>query len=171
MDRRSFIAKILGLIAALGWAGTQPAAARRQASNKPSRDFDIAIIGAGLFGSAAARHLSETNDGVALIGPAEPQQRRNHQGIFASHYDASRLVRGIDPDLTWATLAKRSIDRYRSIEKASDISFYHDIGYMMVTPGGLGENWFNKIIREHFLELNISLKKSTIFQTNPKMQS
>lgn len=136
INRRHFITTGLGLAAS-------SALARQQSPGSESRVFEIAIIGAGLFGSAAARHLSAIGHDVALIGPAEPEQKNTHQGVFASHYDESRLVRGIDPDVTWATLAKSSIERYRDIESASGISFYHDIGYMMVTPGGLGEDWFN----------------------------
>ena len=159
INRRSFLGKFLGLVATLGWASTRPAKARQQDSTKRSNNFEVAIIGAGLFGSAAARHLSKISDGVALIGPAEPQQARTHQGVFASHYDASRLVRGIDPDPLWATLATRSIDRYRSIENSSGLSFYHDIGYMMVTPGGLGEDWFNlPAMREVAAELSVDIE-------------
>lgn len=114
-----------------------------RAQQPASRSFDTAIIGAGLFGSAAARHLSRTADGVALIGPSEPAERRTHDGVFASHYDVSRLTRIVDPDLVWGTLAKRSIARYREIEERSGLRFYNEIGYMMVTPGGLGADWFD----------------------------
>ena len=152
INRRHFITAGLGLAAST-------ALARRQSTNNTSRIFDIAIIGAGLFGSAAARHLSAFGDDIALIGPAEPARPRAHQGIFASHYDESRLVRGIDPDLTWATLATRSIERYRDIESASGISFYHDIGYMMVTPGGLGEDWFDlPAMREVAADMNVEIE-------------
>jgi sarcosine oxidase len=158
MKRRTFLASSLGLAASLTLAPVKRARANQQAS-ADTGNFDTAIIGAGLFGSAAARHLSRENDGVALIGPAEPQRRRMHQGVFASHYDASRLVRGVDPDLLWATLATRSIDRYRDIEKSSGISFYHDIGYMMVTPGGLGEDWFNLPgMRDVAAELSVGIE-------------
>ena len=159
MNRRDFLSRSLGLTAASALAPTQQAQARRQARSHSSGNFDIAIIGAGLFGSAAARHLSKVSDGVVLIGPAEPQQKSTHQGVFASHYDVSRLVRGVDPNLTWAKLAKRSIDRYRSIEDASGIGFYHDIGYMMVTPGGLGVDWFNlPAMREVAAELDVEIE-------------
>lgn len=159
MNRRTFLATGLGLAAALTTARSQKAHARRRASSDTSGNFEIAIIGAGLFGSAAARHLSRLSDGVALIGPAEPRQKSTHQGVFGSHYDVSRLVRGIDPDLTWATLAKHSIDRYRSIEGSSGIGFYHDIGYMMVTPGGLGTDWFDlPAMREVAAELDVDIE-------------
>ena len=34
--------------------------------------YKIAVIGRGLIGSAAGRHLSMISDGVAVIGPGEP---------------------------------------------------------------------------------------------------
>jgi sarcosine oxidase len=122
-------------------------------------NFDIAIIGAGLFGAAAARHLSGKTDGVAVIGPAEPTRPETHHGVFASHYDASRLSRIVDPDLVWATLARRSIFRYREIEARSGVPFFREIGYMMVTPGGLGADWFDlPAMREVASDLGVDIE-------------
>ena len=155
MKRRDFLSTSLGLAVASALAPAQQA----QASSHSSTNFDIAIIGAGLFGSAAARHLSKISDGVALIGPEEPQQKSTHQGVFASHYDTSRLTRVIDPNLVWGTLAKRSIARYRDIERQSSIECFHNIGYMMVTPGGLGADWFDlPAMREVATDLNIEIE-------------
>jgi len=150
------------LTVSVGIAGSLALGSGRHVFAQSSNNYEFAIVGAGLFGSAAARHLSTLSDSVVLIGPGEPQSRRDHQGVFASHYDASRLVRGIDPDLLWATLAKRSIGRYRTIEKESGIDFYQDIGYMMVTPGGLGEDWFNlPAMREVATDLGVSIEDLT----------
>ena len=143
MNRRTFLASSLGLAASLTGASPSQGRGGVRTLRNPSRNFDVAIIGAGLFGSAAARHLSKNSDGVALIGPAEPANLHEHHGLFASHYDASRLTRIVDPDLVWGTLAKRSVARYRDLEHRSGIAFYHEVGYMMVTPGGLGADWFN----------------------------
>ena len=96
-----------------------------------------------MFGSAAARHLSAAIDGVALVGPSEPRNRKSHSGVYASHYDATRLTRVVDPDLVWGTLAKRSVSRYRELEAASDVRFYTESGYMMVTPGAGDRAWFD----------------------------
>ncbi len=160
MNRRSFLARSLGLAASLTVGPALHSRARSRSVNGSSRNFDVAIIGAGLFGSAAARHLSQNSDGVVLIGPEEPPNRQQHHGVFASHYDASRLTRIVDPDLVWGTLAKRSIMRYRAIERRSGIPFYRDIGYMMVTPGGLGTDWFNfpamRVVAE---DLNVALEE------------
>ena len=39
--------------------------------------------------------------------------------IFGAHYDEGRITRVLDPDPTWGTLARRSIERYRDIEAKS----------------------------------------------------
>jgi sarcosine oxidase len=96
--------------------------------------YEYMVIGKGLLGAAAARHLSVTSKSVALVGPDEPPNRANHQGIFGSHYDEGRITRILDPDRTWALLAQRSIARYRDIESRSGIPFYHEVGHLMVGP-------------------------------------
>jgi sarcosine oxidase len=86
------------------------------------------------MGAAAARHLAREADGVAVIGPDEPVDKKTHTGVFASHYDEGRITRTIDPDRDWALLANRSIARYREIEQESGISFYTSAGCLVVGP-------------------------------------
>lgn len=97
-------------------------------------DFRFIVIGRGMMGAAAARHLAGQRDGVAVIGPDEPEDYRAHQGVFASHYDEGRITRTIDPDADWARLANRSIARYRDIEEQSGIDFYSPVGCLVVGP-------------------------------------
>ncbi len=92
------------------------------------------IVGAGMMGAAAARHLSRWTDGVALIGPDEPADTRSHRGVFASHYDEARITRTIDSDPVWARLANASIARYAEIERESGIDFYTEAGCLLVGP-------------------------------------
>ena len=91
-------------------------------------DFRYIVIGRGMMGTAAARHLSQQTDGVGVIGPDEPADKRIHDGVFASHYDEGRITRTIDPDETWARLANRSIARYGEIAERSGIGFYSPVG-------------------------------------------
>lgn len=56
-------------------------------------DFDYIVVGRGLIGTAAARHLSHRGHRVALIGPSEPACRHRHRGPFGSHYDEGRITR------------------------------------------------------------------------------
>lgn len=89
-----------------------------------------AVVGRGLFGSAAARHLAEATDGVLCIGPDEPESRAAHNSVFGSHYDEGRMTRLVDPTPEWAITAGKSIERYRDIEARSGIPFYEPAGYL-----------------------------------------
>ncbi|MEO1681492.1 MAG: FAD-dependent oxidoreductase [Pseudomonadota bacterium] len=91
---------------------------------------EIAVVGRGLIGSAAARHLAEAADGVLCIGPDEPESRAAHTGVFGSHYDEGRMTRSVDPMEEWAITARQSIERYRDIEGRSGITFYQPAGYL-----------------------------------------
>ena len=90
--------------------------------------IEVAIVGRGLVGSAAARHLAEAGRSVALIGPGEPADYATSSGPFASHYDEGRITRMIDPDPTWSQLAIRSIARYADIEERSSVPFHTGAG-------------------------------------------
>lgn len=92
------------------------------------------IVGRGLIGSAAARHLSSWQDGVAVIGPDEPEYRLGHDGVFASHYDEGRLTRIYDPTPEWSLTAARSIERYPEIAAASGIDFFTPAGFLGIAP-------------------------------------
>ena len=92
------------------------------------------VIGGGLIGSAALRHLAEAGVRAGLIGPGEPDDWARHDGVFASHYDEGRITRSLDKDAVWGQLAQRSIARYRSLEAASGIRFYEPCGFLHVGP-------------------------------------
>ena len=68
-----------------------------------------AVIGSGLIGSAAARHLAEAGHDVTLIGV--PEERSAELNTFASHHDEGRVTRIVDPDPVWSIAARRSIER------------------------------------------------------------
>ncbi|XP_070556241.1 monomeric sarcosine oxidase-like [Ptychodera flava] len=97
--------------------------------------YDLCIVGAGLIGSAAARHatLTAPHLKVCLIGPKEPKDRRQcKHGIFSAHYDEGRLVRLFGQDQIWAELTKRSIERYHEIEMRSGVKFFSEVGSLSV---------------------------------------
>ncbi len=110
-------------------------------------DFKYIVVGAGMMGAAAARHLSAQTDGVALIGPAEPANRRTHTGVFSSHYDEARITRGFDGDPVWAELAQRSIRRYAEIEAKSGIGFFTEAGCLFTGNGkGLAGDYVSRAL-------------------------
>lgn len=96
----------------------------------------LAVIGRGLIGSAAARHLAKQGHSVSLIGPSEPDNRADHDGVFASHYDEGRITRRLDPHPVWAELADASIARYSEIEQESGIAFFGNVGAMIAAEVG-----------------------------------
>lgn len=97
-------------------------------------DFKFIVVGRGMMGAAAARHLARQSNGVAVIGPDEPEDRKTHEGVFGSHYDEGRITRTMDPDANWARLANRSIARYRELERESGVAFYTQVGCLVVGP-------------------------------------
>ena len=96
--------------------------------------FEYIVVGAGMMGSAAARHLALMGKNVALIGPDEPADKAAHTGVFASHYDQARITRALDPDADWSRLAMQSIARYDEIEQAADHRFYQEVGSLIAGP-------------------------------------
>ena len=76
---------------------------------------------------------------IALIGPDEPEDWANHDGVFSSHYDNGRITRTIDPDPVWALLAQRSIERYGDIASGSSVDFYSEAGCLIAAPLPGGE--------------------------------
>lgn len=94
----------------------------------------IAVLGRGLFGSAAARHLAKAGHKVALIGPDEPAERRTHRGVFGSHYDEGRITRHNALNPFWVGVSKAAIARYSEIKQESGISFFSETGAMIAGP-------------------------------------
>ena len=111
------------------------------------KKYSYAIIGAGLIGSAAAKYIATNNNNVILIGPKEPEDKINHNGIFGSHYDEGRITRIADSDTTWSYLAKKSIQNYDSIYNLSNINFYKEVGQVSVGPkSNHVDSYINSII-------------------------
>lgn len=96
--------------------------------------FDYVVVGAGLFGSAAARSLSMESASVAVVGPAEPPNVARHRGVFASHYDQGRLQRHFSRDVIWAILSHRAFKEYAELERESGVRFYWPVDSVHLAP-------------------------------------
>ncbi|MBR9764499.1 MAG: FAD-dependent oxidoreductase [Rhodobacteraceae bacterium] len=96
----------------------------------------IAVIGAGMIGAAAARHLATMGHQVTLVGPAEPADAATWQGPFGSHFDEGRITRQLDPWPFWSQASRASIARYRDLEAASGMRFFSEVGSLMAGPAG-----------------------------------
>lgn len=90
--------------------------------------YNYLVIGKGLFGAAATRHLTQLVDNVAVLGPDEPADWSQHAGVFASHYDQGRIVSATGPDEVWNWLDRNAIAQYRPLETATGIRFYNPVG-------------------------------------------
>ncbi|MGE3271267.1 MAG: NAD(P)/FAD-dependent oxidoreductase [Chloroflexota bacterium] len=124
-----------------------------------SARFRIAVIGKGMIGAAAARHLTLRTDGVALLGPDEPPVRAEHHDVFASHYDEGRICRILDRDPIWARMAARSIGRYAEIEAASGIRFHEPVGMLAATVTASGR--FVEAYARTGAELGVAFERLT----------
>lgn len=107
--------------------------------------WDVAVVGLGLFGSAAVRHLARAGAAVVGIGPGEPEVVETHDGVFASHYDSGRITRRIDPDPVWETLARRAIAEYPTIADDGGVDFHRPVGLLWVDQESKGaEAWSSR---------------------------
>ncbi|XP_070542978.1 N-methyl-L-tryptophan oxidase-like [Ptychodera flava] len=100
--------------------------------------YDLCIIGAGPFGSAAARHATLIEPGlkVCVIGPKEPKNYQEtlacSHGIFASHYDEGRIATLLHEDLSTAEIATRSQSRFSEIAQQTGIEFRERVGHIVI---------------------------------------
>lgn len=101
----------------------------------------VAVLGRGLLGAAAARHLAKSGQDVLLIGPGEPEDKVAHRGVFGSHYDEGRITRRNALRSFWVEVADAAISRYAEIEAESGISFFTETGAMMAG----GPAWMRRV--------------------------
>ena len=102
------------------------------------RDHEIAVVGAGMLGASAARHLADAGCDVILVGQGEPAERGSSeeelvsQPVYASHYDVARVSRTIDPDPTRAWLGHRSVDQFADVAARTGITAINPVGHLWV---------------------------------------
>ncbi len=113
------------------------------------------MVGLGLIGCAATRHLASAGVEVMGIGPAEPANWAEHDGPYASHYDSGRITRRLDARKEWAILAGRSIGQYAEIAEASGIGFHHPTGLVFVRndPDGIANQ--KQVIEDLHLPVSV----------------
>lgn len=91
----------------------------------------VAVVGKGLFGAAACRHLARAGLAPYIIGPDEPRMPQRHRGPFGAHYDEARILvaRGnkAESALTWL-----SIDGMLDLEEATGQTFVTQSGALEV---------------------------------------
>ncbi|HNP20793.1 MAG TPA: FAD-dependent oxidoreductase [Panacibacter sp.] len=91
------------------------------------KTFDVIIVGKGLMGAAAARHLATQGANIVVIGPDEPTDL-NKATVFSSHYDQGRLQRIVGRNEVWTRLNIESTQAYPFLESQTGIQFHYAVG-------------------------------------------
>jgi hypothetical protein len=66
--------------------------------------YDVAVIGAGLFGSSCAKWASEDTEAAVLIGPSEEAKVRLN--MFGAWFDEGRITEMADSTHNWRILGR-----------------------------------------------------------------
>jgi sarcosine oxidase len=95
--------------------------------------FDIAVIGAGVFGSWTAWHLARAGKSVLLLDAWAPGQSR------ASSGGESRIIRmGYGADELYTGMAMNSLSQWQSLFHETGQSLFHRTGVLWVAREGDG---------------------------------
>ncbi len=110
--------------------------------------FDLLVIGKGLIGSAVARHLSMTQQNLAILGPDEPEDI-NQAMVFSSHYDSGRVQRLVGQTDAMTKLNVASVKQYPLLAELSGRSFHKSPGCLYVNPAGT-DDFLNQAARRAY---------------------
>ncbi len=89
------------------------------------KTFDIAVIGAGVFGAWTAHRLCETGSKVILVDQYGPANARSSSG------GETRIMRrGYGPDEIYSRWADRSLGLWRDLSERSGQSLFHQTGVL-----------------------------------------
>ncbi|SUE16102.1 Monomeric sarcosine oxidase [Rhodococcus gordoniae] len=112
--------------------------------------FDVVVVGAGPIGTATARHLSERGASVLLVGPDEPSDFTDHDGVWAGYYDQGRLAHVLEVPLMTSLLAMRSIRRFPELQERTGERFATSTHSLTVMPDDSEPSgvttWFNRAL-------------------------
>ena len=123
MTRRSVLLAAAGAGVA---ATTKSARAQRPAS---IRGWDVAVVGAGVFGAWTARRLQDAGKRVILIDAAGPANAR------ASSGGESRMTRGAyGPDELYTRMARDSLPEWKALSDHAGLPIFHPCGFLFLFP-------------------------------------
>lgn len=102
--------------------------------------FDVAVIGAGVFGAWTAWHLAKSGQRVALVEAYAPGHRRSSSG---GESRVTRLAYG--PDRIYSEMAQESLAAWQAISERSSNTILHRTGVL----------WFSQA-RDAYIESSIA---------------
>jgi len=93
--------------------------------------YDVAVVGAGVFGSWTAWHLRRAGKSVLLIDAWAPAHSR------ASSGGESRIIRmGYGPDALYTEMAMRSMELWRDLFQRTKQPLFHRTGVLWMAREG-----------------------------------
>jgi sarcosine oxidase len=126
-NRREFIGAAASAagVGALGLA-------RRAVFTAPaaSKTFDVAVVGAGVFGAWTAWHLRRSGRSVALVDAYGPGNSRSSSG------GETRVIRmGYGADEWYTRWSRRSLELWKDLAAASGQRLFHATGVLWMARG------------------------------------
>ncbi len=100
-----------------------------------TRVFDVAVVGGGIMGAAAARRLSRHDLSIAVVAPPEPPS--GGEGPYGAHHDVSRLTWLHHLDDVETELARRSLAAIDEVEALADHTVFSRSGQLFIAEDGL----------------------------------
>src|SRR5213075_551655 len=92
---------------------------------KTVRTYDVAVIGAGVFGAWTAYELCRSGQQVILVDAYGPGNSRSSSG------DESRIIRmGYGADEIYTRLAQRSLERWKEFFTDRNEQLFHQTGVL-----------------------------------------
>lgn len=110
-------------------AAVLSAAAPTLSAREGRSRWDVAVVGAGVFGAWTARRLLESGKRVLLIDAWGPAHAR------ASSGGESRMTRGAyGADEVYTRMALQSLPEWRALSDRAELPLFHQIGVLFVFP-------------------------------------
>lgn len=106
----------------------------------------MAVLGKGLFGSAAARHLGAAGWDTIVVGPDEPDPGSDYHGPHGAHFDEARIMvaRG---DAAEVELTMRTLAGVIDLERRVETPLLVQSGSVEVTRRGSGGELIDGVAR------------------------
>ncbi len=111
--------------------GTAALARTKRAQAKPGGGFDVAVVGAGVFGVWSAWMLAKAGYSVAIVDQYGPANAR------ASSAGESRVTRlSYGSDAIYSQMAARSLPHWQALSGRCALPVFHNTGVLWFSPAG-----------------------------------
>jgi sarcosine oxidase len=123
--RREFL-ETAGVVLAAGAVAPEPSPDRRRPATRKDGVFDVAVVGAGVFGSWTAWHLLRAGRKVALVDAYGPASSRGSSG------GETRVTRmGYGPDEVYTRWSWTSLEQWKALsERWRGAPLFHETGVL-----------------------------------------